>query len=192
VIDWTPVLVPARGTFAQRAGIYYERQVAAYFDQQYLCAIQPTIYTHKGKRRPDLLIFDEAFVRCIIVEVKYSFVPSAFVQLAHYQMLLRRELPWMELSTLVVCQNYQPEPGVTLVGKTELWKRGPTASAVLVLSGRELRLGRYGRKWGREPAEASFRQPWSVGNSLRDRGELPGVAAKARAGQTPIDEGHSR
>lgn len=180
MIDWTPTLVQARGSFAQRAGIYYERQVTRFFDQKYLCAVQPTIWVRGRRRRPDLLVFDEGCYQCVVIEVKYSFVWSAFEQLKKYEALLRCELPWVRVGTLVVCKNFEPQEGVTLVDETQLFAQ--TGPGVMVLSERELRVGRHGSGVGRRAPSFAVRQSGSVGDFVCNRVGLPRVATKTGAG----------
>lgn len=183
MIDLRPTLVEARGNAAQRAGIYYERKVASYFSSQFLCAIQPTIRRQNARdKRPDLLLFDEELTSCVVVEVKYSFFPGAFVQLATYASLVKKELPWVRVGTLVVCKNFEPQAGTRLVDKTQLFSLSEKPEAVWVLSDRELRVGRsHGLFVGGGALPAAVRQLGAHGNTVRRGGRVLGVAAKAGA-----------
>lgn len=175
-IDFSSCIVPrspARGSQAQRAGVYYERAVTDYFARPFLVAPQPTLLP--SKKRPDLLVFDPGFFDCVVVEIKRQYVESSQSQVAEYAQLVGEALPFLRIRTLVVCgELLRLEPNLRVVGLSELFALRANELSVLVLSKRELRLGLNGSDLcHRQPSAGSVRKlggprdPVSVLHGLR-------------------------
>lgn len=129
---------PAKGSPAQRAGVYYERAVTDFFARQFLVAPQPTLLP--SKKRPDLLVFDPGCFDCVIVEIKRQYIESSQSQVAEYARLVGEALPFLRIRTLVVCgELLRLEPNLRVVGITELFSLQENDLSVLVLSKRELK-----------------------------------------------------
>lgn len=173
-----------RGSAAQRAGVYYERAVTAWFAARFLVAEQATLST--GCARPcfpDLLVFDRACTSCVVVEIKRQYVEAAQPQASRYAALLRRAYPWLRVTTLVVCGELtRLEARLRLVSPAEVFSLQEDALSVLVLSKRELRLGNLdGLDFCGGTSFGLVRELGGVRDRLGFHGGVPCVAAKAGA-----------
>lgn len=177
-LDRRPVL----GTPSQRAGLYYERKVCEWFERRFLCARQPAV-RWPGRwpkvRYPDLLVFRGAKLqRCVVVEVKHQFVESSVWQVEEYAQAVREAYPFCAVYALIICEQVLESVDLPLVSVQVLdYLLLEHSLSLGVLTKRELRMDRLN---GLDcAAPGAIREPGSVGNCLRSRSELPGMAAEA-------------
>ena len=132
---WREAPRPSNQTLAN--GLRYEARVTRWLVAAY--NFHPQVEFENGSKRfrPDGLLFDSAFSRLCVVEIKNQHSQEGVGQLQWYMRWLREWFPG-EVSGLLVCQTYRPEIVGELVVRLEDVLEGAYSLGVLAIGAKRL------------------------------------------------------